>query len=173
MTAAISAPQSSSTPLPNYPRLQAPPPKIDAFGAATSSSSSAAAAAAAAIAAAALVNNSDNNSKQQRNNMTHNNNNNNHAGNGDDGGGGVPLSTGENGCARFAQSRKQRLRYYYVTREPRKVMLAKDGRGSLGFNIVGGEDGAEGIFISFILAGGVVDDDLLVVVLLLLMTCCC
>ncbi|XP_020614630.1 disks large homolog 1-like isoform X2 [Orbicella faveolata] len=41
------------------------------------------------------------------------------------------------------------------TREPRKVVLNKGPTG-LGFNIVGGEDG-EGIFISFILAGGVAD----------------
>ncbi|XP_029185251.2 LOW QUALITY PROTEIN: disks large homolog 1-like [Acropora millepora] len=41
------------------------------------------------------------------------------------------------------------------TREPRKVILNKGPTG-LGFNIVGGEDG-EGIFISFILAGGVAD----------------
>ncbi|XP_006825390.1 disks large homolog 1 [Saccoglossus kowalevskii] len=40
-------------------------------------------------------------------------------------------------------------------REPRKVVLQK-GTTGLGFNIVGGEDG-EGIFISFILAGGVAD----------------
>lgn len=40
-------------------------------------------------------------------------------------------------------------------REPRKVILNKGPTG-LGFNIVGGEDG-EGIFISFILAGGVAD----------------
>ncbi|XP_064796798.1 disks large homolog 1-like isoform X25 [Oncorhynchus masou masou] len=42
-----------------------------------------------------------------------------------------------------------------VTREPRKVMLHRGATG-LGFNIVGGEDG-EGIFISFILAGGPAD----------------
>ncbi|KAK8733920.1 hypothetical protein OTU49_006243, partial [Cherax quadricarinatus] len=42
-----------------------------------------------------------------------------------------------------------------VSREPRRVSLAKGVTG-LGFNIVGGEDG-EGIFISFILAGGPAD----------------
>ncbi|XP_014848598.1 PREDICTED: discs large homolog 1-like protein isoform X8 [Poecilia mexicana] len=42
-----------------------------------------------------------------------------------------------------------------VTREPRKVVLHRGATG-LGFNIVGGEDG-EGIFISFILAGGPAD----------------
>ncbi|KFV59287.1 Disks large 1, partial [Tyto alba] len=40
-------------------------------------------------------------------------------------------------------------------REPRKVVLHRGSTG-LGFNIVGGEDG-EGIFISFILAGGPAD----------------
>ncbi|XP_038672347.1 disks large homolog 1 isoform X21 [Scyliorhinus canicula] len=42
-----------------------------------------------------------------------------------------------------------------MTREPRKVVLHRGSTG-LGFNIVGGEDG-EGIFISFILAGGPAD----------------
>ncbi|KAL1022858.1 hypothetical protein UPYG_G00033390 [Umbra pygmaea] len=42
-----------------------------------------------------------------------------------------------------------------VNREPRKVVLHRGSTG-LGFNIVGGEDG-EGIFISFILAGGPAD----------------
>ncbi|XP_040896106.1 disks large homolog 1-like isoform X2 [Toxotes jaculatrix] len=42
-----------------------------------------------------------------------------------------------------------------VTREPRRVVLQRGSTG-LGFNIVGGEDG-EGIFISFILAGGPAD----------------
>ncbi|KPP69792.1 Chain A Of The Third Pdz Domain Of Sap-102-like [Scleropages formosus] len=41
------------------------------------------------------------------------------------------------------------------SREPRKVVLHKGSTG-LGFNIVGGEDG-EGIFVSFILAGGPAD----------------
>ena len=48
--------------------------------------------------------------------------------------------------------------YFYFSmyyREPRKILLKKGGTG-LGFNIVGGEDG-EGIFISFILAGGPAD----------------
>ncbi|XP_051790904.1 disks large homolog 3 isoform X2 [Erpetoichthys calabaricus] len=40
-------------------------------------------------------------------------------------------------------------------REPRKIILHKGSTG-LGFNIVGGEDG-EGIFVSFILAGGPAD----------------
>ncbi|KAJ7996804.1 hypothetical protein DPEC_G00222330 [Dallia pectoralis] len=42
-----------------------------------------------------------------------------------------------------------------ITREPRKMILHKGSTG-LGFNIVGGEDG-EGIFVSFILAGGPAD----------------
>uniref|UniRef100_A0A8C9SZZ7 Discs large MAGUK scaffold protein 3 n=1 Tax=Scleropages formosus TaxID=113540 RepID=A0A8C9SZZ7_SCLFO len=42
-----------------------------------------------------------------------------------------------------------------MTREPRKIVLHKGSTG-LGFNIVGGEDG-EGIFVSFILAGGPAD----------------
>lgn len=42
-----------------------------------------------------------------------------------------------------------------MSREPRSVTLMKGGTG-LGFNIVGGED-SEGIFISFILAGGPAD----------------
>uniref|UniRef100_A0A8B9N8H0 PDZ domain-containing protein n=1 Tax=Accipiter nisus TaxID=211598 RepID=A0A8B9N8H0_9AVES len=39
--------------------------------------------------------------------------------------------------------------------KPRKIILHKGSTG-LGFNIVGGEDG-EGIFVSFILAGGPAD----------------
>ncbi|KAG7237386.1 hypothetical protein INR49_032431 [Caranx melampygus] len=42
-----------------------------------------------------------------------------------------------------------------ISPEPRKVVLHKGSTG-LGFNIVGGEDG-EGIFVSFILAGGPAD----------------
>ncbi|XP_037625360.1 disks large homolog 1-like isoform X3 [Sebastes umbrosus] len=42
-----------------------------------------------------------------------------------------------------------------IPREPRRVVLQR-GTTGLGFNIVGGEDG-EGIFISFILAGGPAD----------------
>ncbi|KAM4772698.1 disks large homolog 1 isoform 17-T17 [Rhinophrynus dorsalis] len=42
-----------------------------------------------------------------------------------------------------------------LTGEPRKIVLTRGSTG-LGFNIVGGEDG-EGIFISFILAGGPAD----------------
>lgn len=44
---------------------------------------------------------------------------------------------------------------FLSSREPRKVVLHRGSTG-LGFNIVGGEDG-EGIFISFILAGGPAD----------------
>jgi len=43
----------------------------------------------------------------------------------------------------------------FPCREPRKIILHKGSTG-LGFNIVGGEDG-EGIFVSFILAGGPAD----------------
>uniref|UniRef100_A0A8C2GIJ1 Disks large homolog 1 n=1 Tax=Cyprinus carpio TaxID=7962 RepID=A0A8C2GIJ1_CYPCA len=52
----------------------------------------------------------------------------------------------------------QKLTYVFIfslCREPRKVVLHRGSTG-LGFNIVGGEDG-EGIFISFILAGGPAD----------------
>lgn len=45
--------------------------------------------------------------------------------------------------------------YSSPSREPRKIILHKGSTG-LGFNIVGGEDG-EGIFVSFILAGGPAD----------------
>ncbi|XP_070838400.1 disks large homolog 2 isoform X17 [Chaetodon trifascialis] len=48
-----------------------------------------------------------------------------------------------------------RLDGFSFLREPRKVVLHKGSTG-LGFNIVGGEDG-EGIFVSFILAGGPAD----------------
>ena len=50
---------------------------------------------------------------------------------------------------------RRRLEDRLFPREPRLVELVK-GRGGLGFNIVGGED-AEGIFISFILAGSPAD----------------
>ena len=50
---------------------------------------------------------------------------------------------------------RKRLEDRLFPREPRLVDLVK-GRGGLGFNIVGGED-AEGIFISFILAGSPAD----------------
>lgn len=43
----------------------------------------------------------------------------------------------------------------FLCREPRTIVLNK-GSSGLGFNIVGGEDG-EGIFVSFILAGGPAD----------------
>lgn len=47
------------------------------------------------------------------------------------------------------------LFYFICFREIRTVILQKGNTG-LGFNIVGGEDG-EGIFVSFILAGGPAD----------------
>ena len=48
-----------------------------------------------------------------------------------------------------------RFLFCFCNRTPRSVVLSKGSTG-LGFNIVGGEDG-EGIFISFILAGGPAD----------------
>ena len=50
---------------------------------------------------------------------------------------------------------KQYIYKLVLLRTPRSVVLSK-GTTGLGFNIVGGEDG-EGIFISFILAGGPAD----------------
>lgn len=44
---------------------------------------------------------------------------------------------------------------YSNCREPRSITIKKGANG-LGFNIVGGEDG-QGIFVSFILAGGPAD----------------
>ncbi|XP_035988927.1 disks large homolog 1-like isoform X12 [Fundulus heteroclitus] len=61
-----------------------------------------------------------------------------------------PASSG-----RYSPTPKSMLGEEDVTREPRKVVLHRGATG-LGFNIVGGEDG-EGIFISFILAGGPAD----------------
>uniref|UniRef100_A0A671RWG8 Disks large homolog 1 n=1 Tax=Sinocyclocheilus anshuiensis TaxID=1608454 RepID=A0A671RWG8_9TELE len=46
-------------------------------------------------------------------------------------------------------------KYHFLLMGPRKIVLHR-GTTGLGFNIVGGEDG-EGIFISFILAGGPAD----------------
>ncbi|XP_036410252.1 disks large homolog 1 isoform X9 [Megalops cyprinoides] len=62
----------------------------------------------------------------------------------------APASTG-----RFSPTPKAMLGEEEISREPRKVVLHRGSTG-LGFNIVGGEDG-EGIFISFILAGGPAD----------------
>ncbi|KAJ8356791.1 hypothetical protein SKAU_G00195850 [Synaphobranchus kaupii] len=62
----------------------------------------------------------------------------------------APASTG-----RYSPTPKAMLGDEDITREPRKVVLHRGSTG-LGFNIVGGEDG-EGIFISFILAGGPAD----------------
>lgn len=57
----------------------------------------------------------------------------------------------------LSSSDSPELMYYLncLYRDPRKVVLHKGSTG-LGFNIVGGEDG-EGIFVSFILAGGPAD----------------
>ncbi|XP_078522604.1 disks large homolog 1 isoform X14 [Lissotriton helveticus] len=57
--------------------------------------------------------------------------------------------------SRYSPAPKEVLGDDELTREPRKVLLHRGSTG-LGFNIVGGEDG-EGIFISFILAGGPAD----------------
>ncbi|KAI1883258.1 hypothetical protein AGOR_G00243360 [Albula goreensis] len=62
----------------------------------------------------------------------------------------LPSSTG-----RYSPTPKAMMGEEDITREPRKVVLHRGSTG-LGFNIVGGEDG-EGIFISFILAGGPAD----------------
>ncbi|XP_068918537.1 disks large homolog 3 isoform X2 [Petaurus breviceps papuanus] len=57
--------------------------------------------------------------------------------------------------ARYSPIPRHMLGDEDFTREPRKIVLHKGSTG-LGFNIVGGEDG-EGIFVSFILAGGPAD----------------
>ncbi|XP_053555046.1 disks large homolog 3 isoform X4 [Bombina bombina] len=57
--------------------------------------------------------------------------------------------------SRFSPVPRHMLGEEDFTREPRKITLHKGSTG-LGFNIVGGEDG-EGIFVSFILAGGPAD----------------
>lgn len=68
-----------------------------------------------------------------------------------------PLITIEPSLKMLKSSDSPELMYYLncLYREPRKVVLHKGSTG-LGFNIVGGEDG-EGIFVSFILAGGPAD----------------
>uniref|UniRef100_A0A3P8YZ34 Disks large homolog 2 n=1 Tax=Esox lucius TaxID=8010 RepID=A0A3P8YZ34_ESOLU len=62
----------------------------------------------------------------------------------------MPVSPG-----RYSPLPKHLLGEEDINREPRKMVLHKGSTG-LGFNIVGGEDG-EGIFVSFILAGGPAD----------------
>ncbi|XP_052005402.1 disks large homolog 3-like isoform X2 [Xyrauchen texanus] len=62
--------------------------------------------------------------------------------------------SGDVGCSPTPPALCQSL-VLYTGREPRKILLHKGSTG-LGFNIVGGEDG-EGIFVSFILAGGPAD----------------
>ncbi|NXH78872.1 DLG4 protein, partial [Hydrobates tethys] len=56
---------------------------------------------------------------------------------------------------RYSPGPKDLLAEDDVPREPRRIVIHRGSTG-LGFNIVGGEDG-EGIFISFILAGGPAD----------------
>lgn len=48
-----------------------------------------------------------------------------------------------------------RIVYLHTCRDTRSITIQKGSTG-LGFNIVGGEDG-QGIFVSFILAGGPAD----------------
>ncbi|XP_026129534.1 disks large homolog 2 isoform X9 [Carassius auratus] len=57
--------------------------------------------------------------------------------------------------SRYSPLPKHLLGEEDINRDPRKIVLHKGSTG-LGFNIVGGEDG-EGIFVSFILAGGPAD----------------
>ncbi|XP_051989214.1 discs large homolog 1-like protein isoform X12 [Xyrauchen texanus] len=64
-----------------------------------------------------------------------------------------PLPSVQSG--RYSPTPKTMMGDDDIPREPRKVVLHRGSTG-LGFNIVGGEDG-EGIFISFILAGGPAD----------------
>uniref|UniRef100_A0A8D2LCS4 Discs large MAGUK scaffold protein 4 n=1 Tax=Varanus komodoensis TaxID=61221 RepID=A0A8D2LCS4_VARKO len=56
---------------------------------------------------------------------------------------------------RYSPIPKELLGEEDIPREPRRIVIHRGSTG-LGFNIVGGEDG-EGIFISFILAGGPAD----------------
>ncbi|XP_041444922.1 disks large homolog 4 isoform X1 [Xenopus laevis] len=56
---------------------------------------------------------------------------------------------------RYSPIPKELMGEEEVPREPRRIVIHRGSTG-LGFNIVGGEDG-EGIFISFILAGGPAD----------------
>lgn len=56
---------------------------------------------------------------------------------------------------RYSPVAKDLLGEEDIPREPRRIVIHRGSTG-LGFNIVGGEDG-EGIFISFILAGGPAD----------------
>ncbi|XP_031664218.1 disks large homolog 2-like isoform X17 [Oncorhynchus kisutch] len=62
----------------------------------------------------------------------------------------IPISPG-----RYSPLQKHLLGEEDINRDPRRMVLHKGSTG-LGFNIVGGEDG-EGIFVSFILAGGPAD----------------
>ncbi|XP_039197493.1 disks large homolog 1 isoform X12 [Crotalus tigris] len=66
---------------------------------------------------------------------------------------GQPLPPASPG--RYSPAPKAMLGEDKTPREPRKLVLHRGSTG-LGFNIVGGEDG-EGIFVSFILAGGPAD----------------
>ena len=68
---------------------------------------------------------------------------------------GVPGGMGGGTMGGNGTAARRRLDERLFPREPRSVTLVK-GPAGLGFNIVGGED-AEGIFISFILAGSPAD----------------
>ncbi|CRL04553.1 CLUMA_CG017624, isoform B [Clunio marinus] len=76
-----------------------------------------------------------------------------------------PLPVLENSSSRHASSSvlasippgtPRAVSHEDITREPRTIVIHK-GNSGLGFNIVGGEDGQVGIYVSFILAGGPAD----------------
>ncbi|XP_021923055.1 disks large 1 tumor suppressor protein isoform X4 [Zootermopsis nevadensis] len=67
----------------------------------------------------------------------------------------VPYSDSLNASMALQASTPRAVSEEDISREVRTVVLGKGNTG-LGFNIVGGEDG-EGIFVSFILAGGPAD----------------
>lgn len=61
-------------------------------------------------------------------------------------------------CINFSENiliTKIHILFHFLHRETRSITIQKGATG-LGFNIVGGEDG-QGIFVSFILAGGPAD----------------
>uniref|UniRef100_A0A8C9RUC0 Discs, large homolog 2 (Drosophila) n=1 Tax=Scleropages formosus TaxID=113540 RepID=A0A8C9RUC0_SCLFO len=65
-----------------------------------------------------------------------------------------PISPGRNASLDDGEGHRFDSQHFQL-RDPRRIVLHKGSTG-LGFNIVGGEDG-EGIFVSFILAGGPAD----------------
>jgi len=75
-----------------------------------------------------------------------------------------PLPGLENSASRHASTNvlatPRAVSHEDITREPRQIIIQKGSTGphkGLGFNIVGGEDGQVGIYVSFILAGGPAD----------------